>query len=296
MGLIEKVFAKIIRKHNLNQLVERTYRNLSLVPNCIGVTNDNFADVPVVVSLTSYNKRIFDVFLTIESIFQQTQKANRVLLWLDKDEFTNDVLPIKLKSLVPRGLEIKYCENIKSYKKLVPTLNECQNHIIITVDDDVIYPDDFIENLMRVHRQSPHMVHCYRARNIAVDSSRDLKHYKNWKVINKNIKPSFSIIPNGVGGVLYPPNCFHPDVTRQDLFMAMAPKGDDLWFKTMTVLNGVQSSVVPIECPFFEKFIVIEAGQDIALYHSKISASENDFQMAEIMKHYNLKGSHFCNH
>lgn len=50
-----------------------------------GVTNERNADKEVVVSLTTYGKRLYSVSLTIESIMQGTMKPNRLILWLQDD-------------------------------------------------------------------------------------------------------------------------------------------------------------------------------------------------------------------
>ena len=88
--------------------------------------------------------------MTIESIFQQTLKPNRIILWLQRDlESVN--LPITLRLQQRRGLEIRYCDDIRSYKKTYSyfrTLSRCD---VITVDDDVLYKYDMIENLINEH-------------------------------------------------------------------------------------------------------------------------------------------------
>lgn len=49
-----------------------------------GVTNAKISDHEVIVSLTSYSKRIHEVYLAIESIMQGTIKPNRIICGLQK--------------------------------------------------------------------------------------------------------------------------------------------------------------------------------------------------------------------
>ena len=51
----------------------------------------------LIVSLTTYDKRLYEVYLTIESIFQQTVKPNKVILWL-ADDMQNTPIPQTLKN------------------------------------------------------------------------------------------------------------------------------------------------------------------------------------------------------
>jgi hypothetical protein len=48
------------------------------------------------------------------------------------------------------------------------------------------------------------------------------------------------LFPTGIGGVLYEPGIFHPDVTRADLFQALCPTSDDIWLYWMAALNGAR--------------------------------------------------------
>ncbi|MGL5426399.1 MAG: hypothetical protein ACRDAS_00590, partial [Cetobacterium sp.] len=86
----------------------------------------------IIVSLTTYNKRIYDVHLTIESLFRQTLMPNKIILWLAEDEFNRYNIPFMLQKLEKKGLEIGFCKDLKSYKKLIPTLVKYPNDIVIT--------------------------------------------------------------------------------------------------------------------------------------------------------------------
>ena len=108
----------------------------------------------VIISLTSYGRRVRKTLpLTITSLLKQTYKPDMVLLWLDYS-WQNKDLPSRLKKLIDYGLTIKYCEDIKSYKKLIPTLLEYPNEVIITTDDDVFLYD---LNEMKKHNDGDYL-------------------------------------------------------------------------------------------------------------------------------------------
>lgn len=249
-----------------------------------GINKNNFKN-KIVISLTTYSKRIEEVYLVVESILNQTLKADKIILWLDEVEFNEEIIPNILKKQRERGLEIKYCENIKSYKKLIPTLKEYSNEIIITVDDDIIYPIDFIEKLYKNHIKFSNVILCNIGREIPKNKKLILE-YKNWK-LSKNIKlPMYEIVPIGAGGILYPPNCFYKDVQAKELFQKLAPLADDIWFKTMTLKNGLKSMVIDEIDKYLKQIIILEEAQDIALYKKNIKM--NNIQIKKVFEKYDI--------
>ena len=116
-----------------DQLIEKT---LNSKEN--GVSSDRLCEYEVILSLTTYGKRLYEVAATIESIMQGSMKPNRIVLWLE-NELQDTELPIALKNQQGRGLEVIFCKNVRSYKKLVPALCRFPDSAIITIDDDVIY-------------------------------------------------------------------------------------------------------------------------------------------------------------
>ena len=58
-----------------------------------GLNTFNTRETQIVVSLTTYGGRIHEVYKTIQSLFMQSVKADRIILWLAEDEFNPDNLP-----------------------------------------------------------------------------------------------------------------------------------------------------------------------------------------------------------
>ena len=113
--------------------------------------------------MTSIPDRINKTWITIESLFRQTYKPDRIILWLSKEEFKNFPLPSALKTQQKRGLQIKYCDNLMSYKKIYYTAKENPNSYIVTVDDDIIYAENMLEELVRTYKQNQGCIICNRS-------------------------------------------------------------------------------------------------------------------------------------
>ena len=108
----------------------------------------------IVVSITSWIKRIGYVKKVIESILDNTIQPDRVYLNLSKSEFVNIELPKDLVSYFESDerLIINWVdgENTKTMKKVFPILQYLDDDdIIITADDDIIFPNGLIESRIK---------------------------------------------------------------------------------------------------------------------------------------------------
>ena len=83
-----KRYAKELKLINRLQFLhyETLYREKVIELKSSGIGND----IPenITISLTSFGSRIETVYLTIESLMQQSLKADRIVLCLAKDEFS----------------------------------------------------------------------------------------------------------------------------------------------------------------------------------------------------------------
>ncbi len=107
----------------------------------------------LILTMTSWKARIKHVYKTLEILLNNSVRPNKVILNLATDEFPkkNAELPKSLLNLLKYdNFEIYWVkENTNVFKKLMPTLNRFKNDIIMTVDDDVRYPYDLIENTLK---------------------------------------------------------------------------------------------------------------------------------------------------
>ena len=239
----------------------------------------------LIVSLTSYPARIGTVHQTIESILNQSMKADKVILWLAPEQFPNKEqdLPQELLELTKRGLTIDWYHDIRPYKKLIPTLIKHPNNIIITVDDDVLYDKKCIETLYQSHIKHKNSVICHRGHYILCDKNKNILPYKKWRHDCNFKKPTYNILQTGVGAVLYPPNCFYKDILNEKLFMDLTYDADDLWFWTMALLKGTKIYVAKNK---INKINYIDGTQETALWHQNVDNSGNDKKLQKLIKHY----------
>lgn len=279
-------FDKIDRLYDrLDYLETMPYMRLAYENNykgTSGVYSGKKRGEELIVSLTTYGVRLPRVYMVIESLMNQTVKADRIILWIDQDEIDYDELPEMLKMQVKRGLEVRFCENLKSYKKLIPSLKTFPEAVIITVDDDIIFPVDHIEILYNSYLKDRGSVHCFRAFKMSLNKNKTgLNPYQNWGGEISQGHGHF-IFPTGGAGCLYPPNCFAPEVMDINLFTELCPNEDDAWFKFMALKNGFQCKVVSISMPA-KAFMFLPGSQDNALFYSNLRGGQSDIQIKKIL-------------
>lgn len=185
------------------------------------------------VSLTSYGKRIATVWKTIETIGGGTVKPRRIILWLDDAAALADP-PAPLKRLRARGLEIRSCRDYGPHKKYFPYVCEVfpdePERTLVTADDDVFYPPNWLEELLAAHR--PDGVTAFRAR-VRSDGP-----YRSWPNCTTT-EPSERVFATGVSGVAYPPILLDALRDRGDKFTEVCPFADDFWLHFAAVATGV---------------------------------------------------------
>lgn len=215
------------------------FREKTLTSKEIGISDAPLCDHDVVVSLTSFGKRIYDVHLAIESIMQGTVKPNRIVLWLSEEEFSGKPLPRMLEMQKERGLQVDYCDDIRSYKKLIPSLKKFPEACVITVDDDAVYECDLVERLVAAHQKHSEAVCACRMHKVKLGEDGRPLSYMDWDWCVECYDTNSSLLfPTTGGGALFPPGCFSSEVFNQNAFMELCPYADDVWFYAMRLLNN----------------------------------------------------------
>ncbi len=257
-----------------------------------GVSTERYCPEEVIVSLTSYSKRVYDVALTIESIMQGSMRPNRIVLWLD-DSWQDKPLPRALRCQQQRGLEIGFCKDTRSFKKLIPTIEKYPKATVITIDDDVLYDADVIERMVNAHIETPECVIAERIHRIVLGEDNRPLCYRSWKMSYTGMDISNLNFQTGVGGVLYPPHSLDEEVSNEELFMTLCPQGDDIWFWAMGLRKGTRTRKCFTRNERGNDFIENMSVQDIALFHKNITRKKgqpcaNDTQLAAIFDHFKM--------
>lgn len=255
------VMYESIKKHSYEEMLALRSRNIT-------------------VSLTSYPGRISYVHSVIENIAAQTLKPKRVLLWLAKPQFPNgnDDLPQNLLDCVNRGeVEIRWCdEDLRSHKKYFYTMQEYPDDIVITVDDDLVYPSDMIFNLYQSYLAFPDCVSGMRVHVIGLDrKNKKIIDYSNWmKQYDRYILiPSTQFFATTGAGCLFPPGSVDSHAFNKEKIFEICPFADDIWINFMVLAKGVKTV-----CAVRNFGLRYSAPQEDSLYNYNSANSKNEEQ------------------
>jgi hypothetical protein len=238
----------------------RKKETLSLIPTLEPLESKK--SPKYIVSLTSSGKRLSETApYTIITLFNQNINPDKIILWVANED--KEEIPQIMEELIKKGLEIRFCEDIKSYKKLIFALEAFPDDYIITADDDIYYPKNWFEQLINEHKKYPKKIICHCA------------------------------IPTEYAGTLYPPKCFNKDVTNKELFMKLASHADGIWFWAMAITNkeyfGEDNPYVIIENGYCKNLQPVAYEQTLienTLRNYNCLLNENDRQLNAVIEHY----------
>lgn len=185
----------------------------------------------VLVSLTSYGARLAELKYTLYSLITQSVHPEKIIVNVAFDDEPR-ITP-ELRQFEKYGVEFYLTEDLRSYKKLVPTVIRFPEKVIVTCDDDIFFKKRWLQILLSESESHPVEI----ISHLTYKNER-IKFYLELE--NDVPRPKLSAIVLGGGGCLYPPTSFHKDFYNQELFMSLAPTSDDFWFSLMVLLNGVK--------------------------------------------------------
>lgn len=233
---------------------------------------------PLTVTMTSYPARFETLEWTLRSILRQTVAPDRVVLWLARDDEAK--LPDNLRRL--GKLEVRTAEDFRSFKKIVPAISAFPGDTLVTADDDVYYPPDWLERLVDA-RLAGATVAAHRAHRVTLIGDLP-RPYREWDWSIRAPDNSGLIFPTGVLGVLYAPGVFHPDVTNADKFLRLCPSSDDIWLYWMHRLKGNRATKIG------GKMRVLEwpASQATNLRSENLAGQGNDAAIRALVSEYSF--------
>ena len=242
-GLIQRIinsFEYHILKRCFIWGIELKWKIYSCIPGWKGVSGMPHKR-ELIVSMTSYPARIHILHHTIRSVLLQSEKPDKVILWLASEQFPEGELslPPQLLKLKKFGLTIDWYRDIKSYKKLIPTLRKYPDAVIVTVDDDIYYSKSCLKILYESYLSMPDAIHAHRVTEFYFEDSYKIRAWLS----NVSKRTSFCNKLVGCGGVLYPPHCLNKEVLNEQMFMEICSTNDDIWFWLMAVLEGIKIHV-----------------------------------------------------
>ena len=132
----------------------------------------------ILVTMTSWHKRIGNVEAVVKTLLNQTLPADTIILNFCIQDFPNleEDFPESLRNLIDEHPQIEtywYIENYKAWKKHLHVIEIAgDDDLILSTDDDHLYPSDFIEKM--------YVSYCYYGKQHPVTLNRELIVHNHW--------------------------------------------------------------------------------------------------------------------
>lgn len=236
-----------------------------------------------IASMTTYPGRFKSALKAIESINNQTKKPRALVINISEEDWSAAKLDfISQAKFVFKGwLIVEPCINLKPANKIIPTAQRHGDSLIVTFDDDVIYPVDRVEKLLEKHNEYPNNPIAFRTRKITFDRQKPMP-YGSWHISYDIQGPNKLNFPTSVSGSLYPPNFFPESFFDINKYIELSHNNDDIWTYFHVLLKGSAfvkggKEIVPPGVP---------GSQESALWKSNVSKGGNDAIVSRLEKEY----------
>lgn len=198
----------------------------------------------IYLSMTSIFQRQDKLLRTLKSIIYQTLLPCKCYIYLStepylldkgfKDKMINKELAEFLNNY--NIFEVRWCQNIGPYRKLLPLLKEKWNEdcLILTIDDDIYYDPKLINQLVTDYNKDKCCI-AYRGFTLP-----GLKYTKSATRYRKHLH-NFA---NGGVGTVHHPSFYHKTgdlIFNLQYIMELCKTSDDIWYHLCRVANKVET-------------------------------------------------------
>ena len=232
---------------------------------------------PIIVSLTTHSIRVAQVARTaIWSIIQNTYKNIHIVLTLYKDDLK--LIPQDLQLMIDNGIVelIVANKDLGPHLKYFYAMQKYRENPVVTIDDDVIYPETMIEEMVNAYKKYNCIIgrRCFPILNL---------NYHDWmrKGLAQFKEPTHKNFATGIGGILYPPNCLNLSDNNIEEILKIK-YDDDFYLKVLEVRKDLKiMNIVYNWANVFKKNLTDAHTQSIALWNSNVHKANDGIKLFE---------------
>jgi len=178
----------------------------------------------------------------VKSVLDQSLRPGEVVVnWPRRSLRTKSEYP--LPPAMPDGVVVNRCDDVGPATKLLPTMARANDRALIVVDDDVVYPYEFVETLMAASHSMPDAA--IGLRGWRIDANRNPRSYQH-TYCTAITRPEPVDILLGTWGYLLPPGALDDAVHDFSGWPDAVRWVDDVWISGHLAKRGVARYVVPL--------------------------------------------------
>ena len=244
----------------------------------------------IIASLTSYPPRIGTVHMAIQSLLAQKCLPDLVVLWLYRGDFPNGEadLPRELRRKLSFDVQIKWVDHdLKPHKKYFWALQEFSDDLVITFDDDLVYPNTLIAELLEAYQAFPDCIISARTHLMTFGKEGQLLPYSRWileaplTMPNLVKCPSMKLFATSGAGTLFPPHIMPVETFDMNTIKKLCIGADDVWLKCMQMI----SEIPVVATAANQALTYIPNTQDIALCNINLGQGGNDVYLNQVLQY-----------
>lgn len=236
----------------------------------------------LIVSMTSFPKRIVNVWKVVKCLKSQTVIPDLIILYVSKSQFASiNALPKSLLEQQDDIFKIVFVDgDIRSHKKYYYSFQRYKEELVLLVDDDIYYPRYMIESMLNAFVDHPDSVVCRFGYQMKFDKLGNLLDYEKWSLFQEPCIDGSVLFGTG-GGSLFIPAKLYKDTCNIELALKLCPLADDIWINAMVRLAGVK--IVKLSGSLLLPILTMN---DSMLCHDNVIKGENDIQIRAVDDHY----------
>lgn len=273
-----------------NKLKKQVADNIYALPS--NLIDKQIAKGEIIVSLTSYGHRVKDALpYMLYSLLTQTEIPHKIAVYLDQDNWNNEVLPPLLKEMQRVGVDFYYCEDLRSFKKLIPALHMFPNNPIMVCDDDFYYHKRYVEWITDAYKKSDKRTVIGSMSRIPEKRNGRYIPYSQWKT-DKEVPADLHMAFGSGNGTLIPSNVFDSEIMNSEAFLRLCPTADDLWLWAMMERQNINRILLSHHGYGIHRVVNriedwdVENADNLTLIN--VVHGKNDQQLENLLNHYQI--------
>lgn len=287
-------------RREIDELRSELYANLSfnhadICSHNLLARNSTSRVRPFILSVATYAPRFSSVARVFRALCEQEILPSETHVWIPRRDAPNGLASLPhetLSAFLEWGARVHWVENdLGPHNKYFWIMRDSSTLPVVTIDDDAVLPKTLFKTLWDVHERFPDCVVATRTHRIAFskcEGGHKISSYREWDQEQSGcvLKPSYGLLPTGLGGVLYPAGilpkyCFDEEAIKKTCLF-----GDDIWLKIMELCAGVR--VVDCGCGFVQE--LVDGSQECALFHENQERERNDVYLDNIFQYLDGHG------
>jgi hypothetical protein len=235
----------------------------------------------IVVSLATISGRQKSLKRTLKSLLTQNHSSFKIIIWSSNDDY--QTVNKSLRKYYKYGITLRRANpNLGSFNKFHHIALEEQKCPIVTADDDIIYPRNWLTTLESSARKYPEEIVGLRGIVIAKNDKNGISEYVTWNRAETSSSHNLLVLNTGAG-TFYPANTFNQESIQNYDFLHISPTGDDLWMFALAVQNKTRRRIADGSV---REIIPATIRQKNSLWSVNVGESKNDTQFRQILEYF----------